>query len=48
MNDDEKITYIYYAPFYCQIYMKMYLQEHNTIQQNEEFFVIKFLSWIYH
>ena len=48
MNDDEKFIHKYYAPFYYQIIMRMYFLDHNMIQKNEPFVVIRTLVWIYY
>ena len=34
INDDENYIHEYYAPFYYQITMNMYLQDQNMIHQN--------------
>ena len=41
MNDDDNYIHKYYAPFYHQRIMNMYLIDQNIIQQNKEFIVIK-------
>ena len=41
INDDDSFIYKYYAPFYHQIIMKMYLLDKNMIQQNKKIVVIK-------
>ena len=48
MNDNENFIHKYYAPFYHQKIMKMYILYQNMIQQNEEYAVIKRLFWIYY
>ena len=48
MNDDENLIHKYYAPFYYQRIMKMYLSDQNMIHQNEDYVIIKILFWIYY
>ena len=48
MNGDDNFIYKYYAPFYHQRIMKMYLLYQNMIRQNNFFFVIRTLFWIYY
>ena len=47
MNDDENYMHKYYAPFYHQRILKMYILNQNMIKQNEAFFVIKTLFRMY-
>ena len=47
MNDDENFIHKYYAPFYHQRIINMYPLDHNIIQQNEEFVVIKKSGFIF-
>ena len=48
MNNDDNFIHKYYAPFFCQRTMKIYLQEHNMIQRNGQFVVRKKLFWFYY
>ena len=47
-NNEISMNYCDYAPLHCQRTMKMYPQDQNMIQQNEEFVVRKTLFWIYY
>ena len=42
MNDDNNYTHKYYAQFYHQITMMLYLQDHNILMLNEEFSTRKY------
>ena len=48
MNDDDNVIHNIMQHFDHQIIMNMYLLDQNTIQQNEDFVIIKTLFWIYH
>ena len=41
MNDNDNFIHKYYAPFYHQIIMEIYLLDQNMINQNEDFVVKK-------
>ena len=48
MNDDDNFIHKYYAPFFFQRIIQMYLMDHNMIQQNEQFVIIQILFWVYY
>ena len=45
MHDDKNFIHKYYAPFFCQIIMNIYFLDHNMIQGNGYYFVIKKIFW---
>ena len=48
MSDNKNYIHTHYAPFSRQGFIRMYLQEKNTIKINEELITIKLLFWIYY